>query len=416
MMAREHDGRVWKDQQVKTPSLPIAVLHGRGRATLVEFFFYKMSSSKRGTRFQAQRVEFNNEDVGGTAEEAARVLEEDGVVVVINAYTTDEAHGLRDEILEAFEKLGTGFDSSDPNTTWVSEVLPAQSRRGMFQNVMAGAPPVRRIRSDQRLVALWEGMHAALGHVDPVTDGPVELLTSNDGINVTPPKAKSEISRGGEPDWPHTDAITGTGANASIQGQVVLNGSQAVLRATPKSHAYWDWTCEEVMSDTDRDRGRMGWHKLNKAKQRAVREKMEADLGKRGLFWQVPIYAPAGSLVLWYSSTIHSSTGYAHCPPRADALSLSEIAPKSDPLHDWRCIVYLCHFPAHLHDSQDGGRERIIAQLEGARANNRCTSHSSLKVFPKIGRPYTRDRRGITYDPEVVAIMKDPQQALELWA
>ena len=354
--------------------------------------------------YAAPRVAFATPEE--TAGAAAAALSEEGVVVITGVYDAAQCGRLRTNVLESFEALGTGFEARRPWETWRDERLPVQSRRGMFQCLMSGAPPVREVRTDPRLAALWQAIHKELGH------GDIELLCSNDGINVTPPLAAAALPAKPPRDWPHTDAMYGMESDGSIQGQMVLNGSQAVLRATPKSHKMWEWTCERLMTETDRKTARGGWHKLNKAKIESLQAAMTERFGE--VAWQVPIYAPEGSLVLWFSSTIHSSTGYVANPPPPAAIAGSAI-PDADPLRDWRFVIYVCFFPLSVYDERDGGRDAVRQRSQQALELNRTTPHSTAKLFPPVGRTY--ERRGkIRYVDRVVELMKSPSDALELWA
>jgi len=111
----------------------------------------------------------------------------------------------------------------------------------------------------------------------------------------------------------------------------------------------------------------------------ALRDMVE----KAGGQWQVPVLVPAGSMILWLSSTIHS-------------------AKIQDPGDDsTRCVVYVCQRPKNECNRSHGKR------LTECLAENRVTNHWGTRKFPTKGR-YPLDERA---PADLVSLVNAPKMA-----
>lgn len=148
-----------------------------------------------------------------------------------------------------------------------------------------------------------------------------------------------------------------------VQGQVVLRSTSACLRASVGSHRY----LEEVLrmkNVSEKDRTR--WVKLGNDEPR-----IKSFLEENGVEYQIPIFAPKGSVVLWLSSTIHS------------AMAPTTLFPlEEDPRSNGRLVFYVCYRPFDEF-SKIQRKSRVRALLE-----NRGTPHWGDQLVSKntLGR------------------------------
>lgn len=145
-----------------------------------------------------------------------------------------------------------------------------------------------------------------------------------------------------------------------VQGQVVLNDSSACFRCSPRSHKIFD----SVLDMHGIDKGEKGnWCKFNSSSYPALKEAVEEAEGQ----WQIPIRTKAGSVILWFSSTIHSVMHQSEDVEHDEA----------DPLSDLRAVVYICYRPKFEVPKTH------IARLQRCFAENRLTNHWGSRMFPK---------------------------------
>lgn len=105
--------------------------------------------------------------------------------------------------------------------------------------------------------------------------------------------------------------------------------------------------------------------------------------------------APAGSLILWLSSTIHSAMPQQRIPmPRECA----KVKPAT-PFFDWRGVVYICMRPKEeVHD---------FALLERALRGNLSTNHAGERIFNVSTRNAHR------HAPAIQRLLEDPTRLFE---
>jgi len=75
------------------------------------------------------------------------MYKEDGLAVITDVFSEAECQASVDEILEYFEKLGTGIDRNRLKETWTNYNLPPQTRAGLFQALVSNIPAVWNLRS-----------------------------------------------------------------------------------------------------------------------------------------------------------------------------------------------------------------------------------------------------------------------------
>jgi len=264
-------------------------------------------------------------------------------------------------------------DPADP-ATWTPFKLPAQTRRGLYQNVVGNLDSVWDIRAHERVNDVFRKTYGVLrGRVF----GNSDLYTSIDGINLCPPKT---AGRGGSStDWAHLDQTTRHAPLACVQGQVVLTDTSASFVCSPGSNHVYSDLLDMAGAPTDAS----NWCKFK----HELYPKLAETVERAGGQWQVPVKARAGSVILWLSSTVHSAS---HQDP-GDAT--------------WRAVVYVCQRPKV--DCKPDHYKRLKQCLE----TNRLTNHWGTRVFPKASRFFALDKS--KYSPTVVALTENPALVYE---
>jgi hypothetical protein len=315
-----------------------------------------------------------------------QTLREWGVAVVKDVFAADECREKTRRLVQAMEALSQGrFDHRDFRGTWNPEVLPPMVRSGLIQALMGNGQEVGELRSDDRVTELTKLAYSDL-HGYEVK----EVVCSVDGINIRPPIAPfSDDDR--QEDWPHIDVSHKGRMLECIQAQIVLTNTTAAFRCSPKSHLVSDALMTPEFGGREQDGD---WTRLQKAFASKFAEMVVAVGGK----YQVPIHTSAGSMIFWLSSTVHSAItqrrGNREVSPAAAA----------DPLHNWRCVVYVCHMPRALVTDADIWRRHWAAE------HNRTTNHNGRRVFPLI--PPTQ--AGVAFEPGMMRLIQDPKAAFEL--
>lgn len=339
-----------------------------------------------------------------TAAEAVASLREHGVAVLLDVLHKPDLW--RDRL---FAELATAFPQGQLGDAagigdWRN--LPPQTRPGMFQALVGNLPSVWALRSYPRVCALFREMYTLLRGVEDV--GP--LVTSIDGLSTTPPPCTTTHQRSAarpapaawaakyphavDPlhDWPHTDQVEGP-VDQFLQAQLVLHDTSASFVCSPKSHQLYDAIrtalAGSAASSAPTQSTGAKWFRIKSQKDMAVAADVVARHGGR---WQIPIVAPKGAMIVWFSSTIHSARPQVRDDPR------------------WRAVVYVCHRP--LREVGDARAMRAhVKRLRRALEENRMTNHSGSKMFPKApGGRYSAQR---VYNPVLEAWKKHPAQMWE---
>jgi hypothetical protein len=163
---------------------------------------------------------------------------------------------------------------------------------------------------------------------------------------------------------PFRGAITALN-RACIQGQLVLGDSDGSFVCSPRSHLIH----EEILGDCKGKKS--NWCRVweNESIDAA-----KAALDRVGGRWQVPISTPPGSVVLWYSATIHS----AQYPSDVNTGSLASG-------RGWRIAYYVCLRP-FWDVTKDQAKRCQRAAMQG-----RTTNHWGGKLFAKDATPRYSD-------------------------
>jgi len=249
-------------------------------------------------------------------------LEKYGVVVIKNYFKKPEKYKKR--LVKWLINLSDGL--TENGSTWIPANMPYGPRRGMMQSLIGHCPTVWRLR--EKMYPLFCQLHNT-----------EDLYTSIDGASIHPP------IYGNKKDWPHIDQTMEE--PWCIQGQAVLSSSTATFRCTPKSHL----KLKEILEVCGKEENKSNWLKFNDEQVGQLKEMFK--------WWQMPIYAPAGSVILWNSKTIHSAQRNL----------------EGD--ESWRCVVYVCMRP------QNQFTKRNLTTLKRSVRECRTTNHWGTRMFSK---------------------------------
>jgi len=257
-------------------------------------------------------------------ETVKNVLDKYGVVVIQNYFKKPEKSKKR--IVKWMVSISD--ELTEDKETWKSSNMPYGPRYGMMQTLVTHCPEVWKIR--EKMYPLFADLHNTK-----------ELYTSMDGASVHPPPTKKSPTK----DWPHIDQTKSD--PWCVQGQAVLTTSTSVFRCTPKSHK----KNKEILELCGVEENSSNWLKFTPDQIEQLKEMFK--------FWQMPIYAPAGSVILWNSKTIHSAQHQL----------------QND--NSWRCVVYVCMRP------QDQFTNRNKTTLKRCVQECRTTNHWGTRMFGK---------------------------------
>ena len=224
--------------------------------------------------------------------QVAGLLKEYGVCVIPDVFSSSECDSWMKEILTCIEKLSGGQVHNDHPDQWTVDKLPPQVRYGLYQNVLNNLKPVWEVRRNPRMKKIFKPVYSEL-RGEEVDD----FVCSIDGINIQPNISKH---LGKEKDWAHCDQTTRDDIYKCVQGQVVLTNTEACFRASPTSHKHFleiMETCE--IPDTDRN--------FVKFDDRQLEKIMRDIVSPNNVPFQIPIKAKKGSVILWFSTMVHSA-------------------------------------------------------------------------------------------------------------
>jgi len=266
-------------------------------------------------------------------------LKEDGVEVVPNVTKRSEEFVSR--LWDWAESRGTGIRKGDKKTQKSKDWF--YGKNGIIEYPCGSHEQVVwDVRCEEGVIQSFAKVH-----------GTEELVTSYDRINISRPgkkfNAKGEEKK--QKNWAHTDQKANEKFN-HVQGYVNLIESESDdggLVVLPGSHKYFKEFHETFPG----------------AKGLLTPEQYDWYL-KKGLK-PVKVNAPAGSLVLWDSRTVHWN--YMPVGER------------------YRMVVYVCMTPARLLDEKNRKKkQKAFKEL-------RATKHSPHQVylFPKKPRTWGKD-------------------------
>ena len=299
----------------------------------------------------------------------------DGLAVITDVFSSKQCKKYMDRIVDHFVNLGTGIDPANIADTWTVHNLPPQTRHGLFQALTSNFDTVWDIRSSPSVRKIFRTVYSDL-RAKPVDD----FIVSGDGINVRPGFI-GPFTKPSTRDWAHVDQTVRDDIFKCVQGQAVLTNTTAAFRATPKSHLAYDRILTKLGIDS-----KSNWLKFSPTDLLTVQK----IVGKYTDKWQIPIYAPKGSFIIWASTTIHSAKLQDHI----------EKPLKSDPYNGWRGVVYVCYRPTE--EFTNGQIKKRINAFE----SNRTTNHWGTKIFSK--RPGIRFLYAEKRHPLIERMLDDP--------
>jgi hypothetical protein len=307
------------------------------------------------------------------SEKLIETFRSDGVAVITNVWTKAECDKYMDRIIKCFAELGTGIDKDNLEETWTTYNLPPQTRPGLFQCLVSNFSAVWSIRSHPRVKTIFQILYS-----DLKGDLQDEFIVSSDGINIKPGSIGPFDNHR---DWAHVDQTIPNDIFKCIQGQTVLTNTSASFVASPRSHLVYDQILKKLKIND-----KTNWLKFT-PEQIAKIKPMVLEVGGQ---WQIPILAPAGSFIVWSSTTIHSAR-----------LQNEKIMPTpKDKYKGWRGVVYVSYRPKNEF-SETQLKKRIMAF-----EFNRTTNHWSTHLFGK--RPGGRYSYIEKRHPEIEAMLDDP--------
>jgi hypothetical protein len=305
----------------------------------------------------------------------ASLLKEFGVCVIPDVFSTSECDSWMEKILSNIELLsGNEVDYNQPEL-WTEDKLPPQVRHGMYQKIINNIKPVWEIRRDPRMKGIFKQVYSELKEED--VD---EFVCSIDGVSIQP---NNDQRPSGEKDWPHCDQTERDDIFKCIQGQVVLTNTQACFRATPGSHKHFI-DIMKVANVPDNDGN---FAKFNDDQIETINERVVLP---NNLPWQVPIRSNKGSVILWTSTTVHSSM----------SSRVKETPTKDDPLKGWRGVVYVCYRPKSEFSMDQ------LKVLEDCLEGNRGTNHWATEVYPLDCRGQEKTQK---FSPAIKRLVSNPQ-------
>ena len=303
------------------------------------------------------------------------VLKEFGVCVITDVFSPEQCD-------EQMQHMVDGITTISPSVkidtfenlkeTWKDRDIMPQVRKGLHQEGYSflGWP----MRSSTIVEEIFQDVYSNL-RGKPVT----HTITSLGSINVRPPIppfARADY------DWAHYDQTESDNKFECVQGQIVLTTTTAGFRCSPKSHLIHKQVCEE--------NGRLGekgdWFRFPPSMYKDLQKKVSAVGGQ----WQIPVIAPKGSIILWFSATIHSAK-------LADEESFIDAYDPDDKWKNWRGIVYCSQRPA------DELSEEHMKTLHYAWEKNYTTNHWGYKIFKK-----PHHYKESNYNPTIVSYVTAP--------
>jgi len=333
---------------------------------------------------QCLDVDYNSSTLDA---EISQRLAQYGVCVINNVFSPEESIAHRNHLIGDFLKLCDGVTGT---ATWTQHNMIPQMMAGQIKSYVCNTKTMWDLRKDQRLKRIFTIAYEC--------DSDAKMIPSIDGANILPPGiAYTDDLNNPRLDWSHLDCTDGV---KFVQGQVVLNRSSGAFRCSPCSHLLFNeiknlFNIDDHVSRFDHNSPMRNWYKfpnkhaedIEKIKQM---EKMIEDIGGK---YQIPIYAPPGSVIIWLSTCIHSSKFMS----RDDTASKgAKNAKKSkDPYDMWRCVSYISLRKYDDYSHMEEATRAIIRE-------NGSTNHRG----DKNGRDEPNEN---IYCKKVNEIIKDPK-------
>ncbi|XP_015931162.1 uncharacterized protein [Parasteatoda tepidariorum] len=274
-------------------------------------------------------------------------LETDGVKVIENVLTLKEISTLQNTMWtwlhNKTQHLNKPIVQNDPSTyVSIFKLCPKQGR--LFQYGDFGHNPLSwTIRQHpnviEEFIRIWHTEH---------------LLTSFDGISISLPQKFNKHSCHHNKEWFHTDQNFQRNGFECVQGLVNLypvHKGDATFRFLRKSHAL-----HQAFQETFQIKHKSDWCLLTPPQKQFYIDRLEKNS-------DICVEAPAGSLVLWDSRTIHQ-----------------EIGPQKNNKCSIQCTPYVCMTPVNLASKLQ--LKKRIKYFEAKRTCNHLPH--KVKVISKL--------------------------------
>lgn len=325
-------------------------------------------------------------------------LESQGLVVIDDVYDPETCDKFVEDIFTNFEQLGTGINKLDLNT-WKSNILPIQTKAGLFKNLVANFPVLWSIRSNNFIIDTYQKIYSHFWKCD--VD---QLIVSTDVLNLKLAQQKP-WDNSLKDDWAHLDQVVYGGTYYKgeyipnetynyiyncFQGSVALTTSTGAFRASPGSHK-----CHEQIMATLNINTISSFYKFQRKQIKTVKKIITDNGGE----YQIPIYCKKGSLIIWASTLVHS----AKFPDKPSCLEIQPTTDFTIP-DDLRCVVYVSYQPL-MAFSNHQLREKV-----NAFHNNLATNHWGRDILPpRIGQSSLYDNT----DSTIMQFIDDPKLVYE---
>lgn len=258
------------------------------------------------------------------------ILEKHGVAILKDYFTGAYADNVFNSVKEWLIDLDIGL--TDDVSTWISKNTPFGPRFGMYQSIISHAPKFWELR---------EKMYPIFQELLDESD----ILCSIDGASFYPtinsPKSRTS--------WEHIDQTISSDL-ICYQSQFIASNTKASFICTPGSHKKHGHIIKKFTIETNSN-----WHKFNDDQISILKKRF-------GELYQIPIYAPKGSIIFWDSRTIHA----AKYPDNKE--------------NRWRAVFYISMRPKKSFNKKN---KDIIKY---AAINGKTTNHWGNKIFKPMDR------------------------------
>ncbi len=255
---------------------------------------------------------------------AKRVLRKYGVAIYQDYFNEDYVDTLFQETRKWLIDLNIGM--TDNPETWTFRNTPLGGKYGTYQSTISNCPNLFQLRED--MYPLFR---------DILEEN--ELLTTLDGASIYPVKNAPKNKK----DWAHIDQTENSDLMC-YQSQIVTTNTTASFVCTPFSHHYHAQLMRKFKIP-------------EKGNFYIFNDKQVAQMDIHFEYYQIPIIAPKGSIIIWDSRTIHSARG----PTLRD--------------DSWRGVFYVSMRPK-INFSTDN-----INTIQTALRQGKSTNHWGKSIF-----------------------------------
>eukprot|EP00049_Salpingoeca_infusionum_P008268 m.134795 g.134795 ORF g.134795 m.134795 type:complete len:506 (+) comp13965_c0_seq5:77-1594(+) len=358
----------------------------------------KIQASKKGVATpilfatmvdRVQRVVFGAE---GFEQAIGNALRDDGVVVLTDVFSTELCNEVIQGFADGLHTINPAIQTNGSDVGFDANNMPPGGFVGMIQSLASNFPAIWKIRGHEHWRKIFKAAYKPFRPEGTDLDA---MFTSIDGEVLRPPKAPFATAK--TADWAHFDQTRSDDTFHCVQGQAVLTDASdkctACFRCTRGSHSKF----REILHATGGQLGLEGdWHKLKpedyKVAQGIVPYPDE---------FQAPIHTPKGSVILWTSTTLHSSIN-----PTQPLTRPHDMQTPDGKWRLWRCVIFVCYRLRSDVDDPETHTKRLITAYQ----HNRVTNHWGSWLFPKRPSGFARYRK---YVGRMGAFLKDPHLVYE---